>query len=94
MLFGKLLPTEGNFFVMFNQHADRIVEAAHAFSNLVANYGDANLRDKYNQEVDNAERAADRIGAVEYGALVFDQLEAIERKRVDGVPVLDCAAAP
>mgnify|MGYP000237506774 FL=1 len=26
MLFGKLLPTEGNFFVMFNQHADRIVE--------------------------------------------------------------------
>ena len=32
MLFGKLLPTEGNFFVMFNQHADRIVEAVHAFS--------------------------------------------------------------
>ena len=43
MLFGKLLPTEGNFFVMFNQHADRIVEAAHAFSNLVANYGDPML---------------------------------------------------
>jgi uncharacterized protein Yka (UPF0111/DUF47 family) len=33
MLFGKLLPKEGNFFEMFNQHADRIVEAAHAFSN-------------------------------------------------------------
>ncbi|CAN1570580.1 DUF47 domain-containing protein [Limnohabitans sp. B9-3] len=61
MLFGKLLPTEGNFFVMFNQHADRIVEAAHAFSNLVANYNDPILRDKYNQEVDNAERAADRV---------------------------------
>ena len=61
MLFGKLLPTEGNFFVMFNQHADRIVEAAHAFSNLVANYGDPMLRDKYNQEVDNAERGADRV---------------------------------
>jgi len=50
MLFGKLLPTEGNFFVMFNQHADRIVEAAHAFSNLVANYGDPMLRDKYNKK--------------------------------------------
>jgi len=61
MLFGKLLPTEGNFFVMFNQHADRIVEAAHAFSSLVANYNDPILRAKYNQEVDNAERAADRV---------------------------------
>ena len=61
MFFGKLLPTEGNFFVMFNQHADRIVEAAHAFSQLVANYNDPILRDKFNQEVDNAERAADRV---------------------------------
>ena len=61
MLFGKLLPTEGNFFVMFNQHADRIVEAAHAFSKLVENYNDPILRDKFNQDVDNAERAADRV---------------------------------
>jgi len=38
MLFGKLLPREGNFFEMFNRHADRIVEAAQAFSKLVANY--------------------------------------------------------
>jgi len=61
MLFGKLLPREGNFYEMFDQHAARIVEAAHAFSQLVANYDDANLRDKYNREVDNAERAADRV---------------------------------
>jgi len=61
MLFGKLLPREGNFFEMFNQHADRIVEAARAFSLLVANYGDMNLRDQYNREVDNAERAADKV---------------------------------
>ena len=61
MLFGKLLPREGNFFEMFNQHADRIVEAARAFSHLVANYNDLHLRDKYNQDVDNAERAADRV---------------------------------
>ncbi len=61
MLFGKLLPREGNFFELFNQHADRIVEAAQAFSSLVANYGDLHLRDKYNQDVDNAERAADRV---------------------------------
>jgi uncharacterized protein len=61
MLFGKLLPREGSFFEMFNQHAERIVEAAHAFSHLVANYNDPALREKYNQDVDNAERAADRV---------------------------------
>src|SRR5437868_11501634 len=61
MLFGKLLPREGNFFEMFNQHADRIVEAAHAFAKLVASYNDEEKRAAYNREVDNAERAADRI---------------------------------
>jgi len=61
MLFGKLLPREGNFFKMFDQHAERIVEAAHAFAQLVANYNDLQLREKYNQDVDNAERAADRV---------------------------------
>jgi predicted phosphate transport protein (TIGR00153 family) len=61
MLFGKLMPRERNFFELFNQHADRIVEAARAFSNLVANYSDPHLREQYNRDVDNAERAADRI---------------------------------
>ena len=61
MFFGKLLPREGNFFEMFNLHAQRTVDAAHAFSRLVANYNDPQLRQKYNQEVDDAERAADRV---------------------------------
>jgi predicted phosphate transport protein (TIGR00153 family) len=61
MFFGKLLPKEGNFFELFNQHADRIVEAARAFSNLVVNYNDDHLREKYAQDVDNAERSADRV---------------------------------
>ena len=61
MLFGKLMPRDGNFFEMFNQHAERIVEAAHAFSQLVTHYGEPELREKYNREVDSAERAADRI---------------------------------
>ena len=61
MLFGKLMPRDGNFFTMFNQHADRIVEAARAFSQLVANYNDINLREQYNREVDQAEQAADRV---------------------------------
>ncbi len=61
MFFGKLLPREGNFFEMFNQHADRIVEAARAFANLVTHYSDTHMREQYNRDVDNAERAADRV---------------------------------
>lgn len=61
MLFGKLLPKEGNFFELFNQHADWIVEAARSFAKLVTNYNDLELREKYTQEVDSAERAADRV---------------------------------
>ena len=61
MLFKKLLPKEGNFFEMFNQHAERMVEGAHAFSKLVANYSDVNLREQYNREVDHAERSADKV---------------------------------
>jgi uncharacterized protein len=61
MFFGKLLPREGNFFEMFNQHADRIVEAARAFASLVTHYSDPHMREQYNRDVDNAERAADRV---------------------------------
>ena len=61
MLFKKLLPREGNFFELFNQHAERIVQAAHAFSKLVANYGDLNLREQYTREVENAEHLADKV---------------------------------
>jgi predicted phosphate transport protein (TIGR00153 family) len=61
MFFGRLMPREADFFDMFNRHAEHIVEAARAFSLLVANYEDPGLRERYNLEVDNAERAADRI---------------------------------
>lgn len=82
MLFGKLLPREGNFFEMFNQHADRIVEAARAFSQLVANYGDTHLRDKYNQDVDNAERAADRVTHEVNRALHKTFITPIDREQI------------
>lgn len=61
MLFAKLLPHDGNFFEMFNRHAECIVDAAQAFSQLVANYDDLHLREQYAKEVDDAEHAADRI---------------------------------
>ena len=85
MLFGKLLPREGNFFEMFNQHADRIVEAARAFSQLVANYNDLHLREKYAQDVDNAERAADRV-THEVNRLIHTTfITPIDREQIHGL---------
>jgi predicted phosphate transport protein (TIGR00153 family) len=85
MLFGKLLPREGNFFEMFNQHADRIVDAARAFAQLVANYNDPHLREKYNQDVDNAERAADRVTHEVSKALHKTFITPIDREQIHGL---------
>jgi uncharacterized protein len=61
MIFGKLLPREGNFFELFDLHAAHTAKAAAAFAELVRNYSDPILREKFNQEVDDAEHAADRV---------------------------------
>jgi predicted phosphate transport protein (TIGR00153 family) len=85
MLFSKLLPKEGNFFELFNQHADRIVEAALAFEQLVTNYGDAHQRAKYNQEVDNAERAADRVTHEVTRLIHTTFITPIDREQIHGL---------
>ncbi len=85
MFFSKLLPRDGNFFELFNQHADRIVEAAHSFSQLVANYNDVQIREKYNREVDNAERAADRITQEVNRRLHKTFITPIDRDQIHGL---------
>jgi hypothetical protein len=85
MIFGKLLPRESNFFEMFNQHADRIVEAAHAFSHLVTNYSDVGLREKYTQDVDDAEHAADRVTHEVNKALHKTFITPIDREQIHGL---------
>jgi predicted phosphate transport protein (TIGR00153 family) len=82
MLFGKLLPREGNFFEMFNQHAERIVEAAHTFSKLVANYSDVQKREAFNREVDHAERATHRITHEVNRALHKTFITPIDREQI------------
>ena len=81
-MFAKLLPREGNFFQMFDQHADCIVDAARAFSKLVANYGDPHLRDTYNRDVDNAERAADRVTHEVNRAIHVTFITPIDREQI------------
>jgi predicted phosphate transport protein (TIGR00153 family) len=61
MLFGKLLPHDGNFFNMFDQHAECVLQAAVALSEMVAQYDKKELREKANRKIDDAEHAADRI---------------------------------
>ncbi|MEO8296205.1 MAG: DUF47 domain-containing protein [Burkholderiales bacterium] len=63
MLFGKLLPREGNFFELFNIHGNEIVKGAQAFQAMIRNYSDITLREKYAAEVDHAEHAADKVTA-------------------------------
>ena len=82
MFFGKLLPRDGNFFVMFNQHAECIVVAAEALSKLVVNYDNVELRERYTREVDNAEHAADRITQEVNRALHKTFITPIDREQI------------
>jgi predicted phosphate transport protein (TIGR00153 family) len=85
MLFGKLMPREGNFFDLFNQHGDRIVEGARAFIQLIENYADAGLREKYANDVGNAERQADRITAEVNRLLHKTFITPIDRDQIHGL---------
>ncbi len=82
MLFAKLMPRDGSFFELFNQHADRIVEAARAFSLLVEHYNDLTLREQHNRDVDSAERAADRITHEVNRALHRTFITPIDREQI------------
>lgn len=85
MLFSKLLPKEGNFFELFNQHADRVVEAAQAFQRLVDHYPDLQARARHNQEVDDAERAADRVTAEVNRLIHTTFITPIDREQIHGL---------
>jgi hypothetical protein len=63
MVFGRLLPREGNFFELFNQHGQHIAEGAASFLAMVQNYGDVPLRERHADAVIAAEHAADKITA-------------------------------
>jgi len=59
-MFGRLLPKEGRFFDLFNQHAEQVVRAAHELAALMQDYED---RERHARVIDEAEHAADRITA-------------------------------
>ena len=82
MWFSKLLPREGNFFELFNQHADRTAEGSRAFMAMIQNYNDTPLREKYAAEVDVAERAADKVTAEVHRLLHRTFITPIDREQI------------
>jgi len=85
MLFGKLLPREGNFFELFNQHGTKIAEGSRAFLALVQNYADPALREKYAAEVDTAEHQADKVTAEVNRLLHKTFITPIDREQIHGL---------
>lgn len=85
MFLRKLIPREGNFFELFNEHGNRIVEGSRAFMAMVTNYEDPDLRKKYADEVDVAERSADRITAEVIRQLHKTFITPIDRAQILGL---------
>jgi predicted phosphate transport protein (TIGR00153 family) len=82
MWFSKLLPRDGNFFELFNQHAARTAEGSRAFMEMIRNYNDIPLREKYAGEVDTAERAADKVTAEVQRLLHRTFITPIDREQI------------
>ena len=82
MVFGRLLPREGNFFELFNEHAKHISTGAHAFQLMVQNYADTEVRERHAREVDEVERAADRITAEVHRQLHRTFITPIDRDQI------------
>ena len=85
MVFGRLLPREGNFFELFNEHGQRIAEGARAFRSMVTHYADPLAREKYAAEVVGAERAADRVTAAVHRMLHRSFITPIDREQIHGL---------
>lgn len=85
MFFGKLLPREGNFFELFNQHGAHIVEGARAFTSMVQQYGDEAARIRCNDEVDSAEKKADKVTAEVNRLLHKTFITPIDREQIHGL---------
>ncbi len=85
MFFSKLLPREGNFFELFNEHGAKITEGARSFMLMLNNYDDLSLREQYAAEVDAAEHQADRVTAEINRQLHRTFITPIDREQIHGL---------
>ncbi len=82
MLFSKLMPREGNFFELIDQHGNHIAEGARAFLRLIQQYADPASRERHAGEVGVAERQADRITAEVHRLLHKTFITPIDREQI------------
>jgi predicted phosphate transport protein (TIGR00153 family) len=85
MILGKLLPREGDFFGLFNEHGRRIAEGARAFQAMVIAYDDEPARKRHAAEVVQAEHAADRVTAEMVRLLHKTFITPIDRAQILGL---------
>lgn len=85
MILGKLLPREGDFFGLFNEHGRRIAEGARAFQAMVVAYDDEAARKRHATEVVQAEHAADRVTAEMVRLLHKTFITPIDRAQILGL---------
>jgi hypothetical protein len=60
-MFGSLMPREGKFFELFDQHADRIAAGSRELATMMADYADLEARQRGISAIDEIEKAADKI---------------------------------
>jgi len=60
-MFGRLMPREGNFFELFDQHAAHIAAGSHELARLMRDYGDVAARRQHIDAIDRAEKDADKV---------------------------------
>jgi uncharacterized protein len=82
MVFGRLLPREGNFFEQFNQHGQHITDGARAFLRMVQHYDEPQLREQHAGAVGDAERAADKVTAEVHRSLHRTFITPIDREQI------------
>lgn len=57
-MFGRLMPTEGNFFILFNQHAEICLKGAQEMLALMTNFNDLDIRV---HAIESLEQEADKV---------------------------------
>jgi uncharacterized protein len=85
MLFSKMLPREGDFFELFNQHGQCLVDGARSFLAMIHHYSDPAARESHANAVNDAEHRADKITAEVNRLLHRTFITPIDREQIHGL---------
>ncbi len=81
-MFGRLLPKEGRFYDLFNDHAEQVVRAGRELVLLMQDFGN---REAHARLIDEAEHSADRITAEAMRLLHKTFITPIDREQIHGL---------